>query len=77
MFTAKHCAGCHNDPAGGAPKLTGVKDSFTAAAMVSALWHHGPAMLDQMKAKEFDGRVSTARKWRTSIAYLNAKQGGK
>src|ERR1019366_7116815 len=51
VFTAKRCAVCHNDGTGGAPKLTGVKDSFTAATMVSALWHHGPGMLDQMKAK--------------------------
>jgi mono/diheme cytochrome c family protein len=77
VFAAKHCAGCHNDPAGGAPKLTGVKDSFTAATMVSALWHHGPAMLDQMKAKgirwpRFDGSEMA-----NLIAYLNAKQGGK
>jgi mono/diheme cytochrome c family protein len=77
MFAAKRCAACHNDPAGGAPKLTGSKDSFAAATMVSALWHHGPGMLDQMKAKgilwpRFDGSEMA-----NLIAYLNAQNGGK
>ena len=49
VFTAKHGAACHEDSASGAPKLAG--RAFSGVAMVSALWHHGPQMLDRMKAK--------------------------
>jgi mono/diheme cytochrome c family protein len=77
VFTAKRCAVCHNDVTGSAPKLTGLKDAFTAATMVSALWHHGPGMLDQMITKgiawpRFDGSEMA-----NLIAYLNVRNGGK
>jgi mono/diheme cytochrome c family protein len=69
VFAAKHCAACHADSSSGAPKLTG---SFTGTAMVSALWHHGPRMLQQMTAKgvrwpRFDGREMS-----DLIAWLNS-----
>jgi mono/diheme cytochrome c family protein len=77
VFTARRCAACHSDSTGGAPKLTEMRRSFSAAAMVSALWHHGSGMLDQMKAKgiawpRFDGSEMA-----NIIAYLNAQNGGK
>jgi mono/diheme cytochrome c family protein len=74
VFRSKRCSACHNDPASGAPKLTGSGRAFTAATIVSALWRHGPRMLEQMKAKgiawpRFDGPDMA-----NLIAYLN---GGK
>ena len=77
VLTAKRCAVCHNDPSSGAPKLAEMKSTFSAATMVSALWHHGPGMLDRMKAKgmawpRFDGSEMA-----NLIAYLNAQNGGK
>ena len=45
VFAAKHCASCH-EGAGKAPKLAG---TFNGTTMVSALWRHGPAMLEQMR----------------------------
>ena len=62
VFAAKHCAACHD-------KLAG---PFTGTAMVSALWHHGPKMLEQMTAKgvrwpRFDGREMS-----DLIAWLNS-----
>ncbi len=72
VFVAKHCATCHNDRSSGAPNLAG--RSYTAATMVSALWHHGPAMSEQMKSRHmvwprFDG-------WDMAnlIAYLNTRK---
>ena len=62
VFTAKHCATCHNDPSSGAPKITGVGRSFSAITMVSVLWHHGPRMLDQMKSQGH--RVAALRRRR-------------
>jgi mono/diheme cytochrome c family protein len=77
VFTAKHCASCHNDPSSGAPKLTGADRSFTVTTMVSALWHHGPQMLDRMKSKgiawpRFDGPEMA-----NLVAYLNSENRAK
>jgi len=70
VFAAKHCASCHNDPASGAPKLSG--RSFDSATMMSALWHHGPNMLDQMKAKNINWPRFEGRQMSDLLAYLNA-----
>ena len=77
VFMAKHCATCHDDGTSGAPKLAGAGRTFTALTMVSALWHHGPQMLDQMKTKgiawpRFDGPEMA-----NLVAYLNAQNGRK
>ena len=77
VFAAKRCAVCHNDPASGAPKLTGSKDSFTAATIVTALWHHGPGMFDQMKAKGIPWPRFDGSEMANLIAYLNVRNGGK
>ena len=50
-FIAKHCADCHQGAAGAAPKLIGGGQTFTSPSMVAALWHHGPAMLQQMQSR--------------------------
>jgi mono/diheme cytochrome c family protein len=76
VFASKRCAACHNDPSTGAPKITEMQRSFSAATMVSSLWHHGPGMLDQMKTKgiawpRFDGSEMA-----NLIAYLNAQNQG-
>jgi hypothetical protein len=42
--------------------------------MVSALWHHGPQMLDQMKAKNIAWPRLTGADMANLVAYLN---GGK
>jgi cytochrome c2 len=51
--------------------------AFTAAAMVSALWHHGPAMLDQMKTKGIAWPRFDSSEMANLVAYLNAQNGGK
>jgi hypothetical protein len=45
--------------------------------MVSALWHHGPGMLDQMKAKGIPWPHFDGPEMANLIAYLNAQNGGK
>ena len=74
VFTVKHCASCHNDASSGAPKLTGFGGSFTAASMVSALWHHGPRMLDQMKANNVAWPRFGGAEMANLIAYLNSRK---
>jgi cytochrome c2 len=72
VFTAKPCAGCHSSGASGAPRLVGSGREFSGASMVSALWRHGPAMLEKMKSQgtrwpRFDGSEMA-----DLIGYLNS-----
>jgi cytochrome c551/c552 len=74
VFTAKRCVTCHGGTSVDAPKLTG---SFTGITMASALWHHGPKMLEKMQSQgvrwpRFDGREMS-----DLIAYLNSAERGK
>ncbi len=77
VFTAKGCAGCHSNGASGAPKIVGTGRRYSGASMVSALWQHGPTMLERMKAQgtpwpRFDGSQMS-----DLIAYLNSGSGSK
>jgi mono/diheme cytochrome c family protein len=76
VFAAKHCAACHENPASGAPKLSGADRSFSAATMVSALWHHGPRMLDQMKTKGISWPRFDGPEMANLVAYLNRQGDG-
>jgi mono/diheme cytochrome c family protein len=71
-FTAKSCATCHNDAAGGAPKLGKGKDSYSDITMVAALWDHGPQMLESMTARKLAWPRFTAQEMSDVIAYLNS-----
>ena len=78
VFAAKRCATCHNDASHnnastGAPKLAGTDRSFSAATSVSVLWHHGPQMLDQMKAKGIAWPRFGGSDMANLIAYLNGQ----
>jgi mono/diheme cytochrome c family protein len=73
VFSVKGCAGCHTDPTSGAPRLTGVGRAFSGAAMVSALWRHGPAMLESMKKKGTPWPRFNGREMSDLIGYLNSK----
>jgi cytochrome c2 len=79
VFVAKKCTVCHegasNKAKEGAPKITGGARTFSGASMVSALWHHGPRMLDQMKSQNVAWPRFDARDMSNLIAYLN--QGSK
>ncbi len=72
VFTAKRCAVCHNDPASGAPKLPAPGKSFDGPAMVSALWAHGPQMLQQMQSKGIEWPRFQSGQMSNLIAYLNS-----
>ena len=64
VFTVKRCATCHTEVPG--------QHSFTGSTMVSALWHHGPRMLEQMSAKGIPWPRFDAREMSDLIAYLNS-----
>ena len=72
VFAEKSCATCHNDPASGAPKLAQGKDAYSDITMVSALWGHGPRMLELMNQKKLPWPRFTAQQMSDLIAYLNS-----
>ena len=72
VFNAKRCVVCHEDGRGGAPKLSG--RMFSGITMVSALWHHGPKMLDEMKAKNISWPRFEGTQMSDLIAFLNAHE---
>ena len=73
VFATKHCASCHDNPSTGAPRLAG--RSFSGVTMVSALWHHGPRMLDQMRTKGIAWPRFEGAQMSDLIAFLNSAKG--
>jgi mono/diheme cytochrome c family protein len=75
VFTSKRCVVCHEDPSSGAPRIGG--GTFSGVAMVSALWHHGPRMLDGMKAKKISWPRFEGSQMSDLIAFLSSDSGRK
>ncbi len=72
-FVAKQCSVCHDDRASDAPVLSAGKDGFTTVAMVAAIWHHGPAMLDRFHEKNLTWPRFDGTEMSDLIAYLNTR----
>jgi mono/diheme cytochrome c family protein len=72
VFRNKRCATCHNDPSSGAPQLPKTGQPFTSSQMVSALWHHGPQMQEQMKSKSIAWPRFSGKEMADLIAYLSS-----
>jgi mono/diheme cytochrome c family protein len=72
LFVSKHCVDCHSG-AGPGPVLTGKAGIWNGITMVSALWHHGPAMLDEMNRKKIAWPSFGSGEMTDLIAYLNQK----
>jgi len=72
VFAEMSCATCHNDPASGAPSLAKGKDAYSDITLVSALWEHGPKMLELMTQKKIEWPRFTAQQMSDLIAYLNS-----
>jgi mono/diheme cytochrome c family protein len=71
VFSAKRCNSCHGVSSSGAPDLIAAHAPFNGATMVSALWRHGPGMLQQMKQKGVPWPRFTGNEMADLIAYLN------
>lgn len=53
VFAKRGCAACHGDDAEGTqsgPRLKANQQPFTAVSFASALWRHGPNMIDRAEA---------------------------
>lgn len=72
VYTEKNCATCHDSGAG--PKLARGKDGHSQITIVSALWGHGPRMLELMNEKKLAWPQFTAPQMSDLIAYLNTLQ---
>ena len=77
VFSAKRCATCHDDASSGAPKLQSAGNSFSAAVMVAALWHHGPVMLERMRGLKIAWPRFETPEMSDVIAYLNSQERSK
>jgi len=74
VFESKKCESCHNNAASGAPPLTRGPGNYSAVSMVSALWEHGPAMLEKMKQQNVAWPHLSQNEMTNLIAYLNSPQ---
>jgi mono/diheme cytochrome c family protein len=72
VFAEKSCAACHNDPSSGAPQVAKGKGAYSAITMISALWEHGPRMLDLMNQRKTEWPRFTAQQMSDLIAYFNS-----
>lgn len=70
VFENKRCAMCHENAQSGAPRLAGQAPG-TSFEMVSALWHHGPAMLDKMNQQKLRWPRFNVKEMANLVAYLN------
>ncbi len=75
VYRTKQCVVCHEQDRAQthAPELTQLTERFSAVTLTSALWRHGPAMMEAMKARkiawpEFHGAEMT-----NLIAFLNGR----
>jgi mono/diheme cytochrome c family protein len=70
-FAEKGCAGCHG-AGSAAPKLGKGKDAYSEVSIISALWEHGPRMLERMTERKQAWPRFTAQQMTDLIAYLNS-----
>jgi cytochrome c2 len=72
VFETKQCATCHGQ--GTAPKIEG-NAQFSDVMLVSALWKHGPRMLETLKSKNMTWPQLTAGQMSDLVAYLAKPEG--
>jgi mono/diheme cytochrome c family protein len=77
VFSAKNCARCHAGDSPVGPRLDAKNQSFSAPRIVAGLWHHGPAMLGQMRQQNIPWPRFTAREMADLVAYLDSSGQGR
>jgi mono/diheme cytochrome c family protein len=70
LYVRKGCQSCHGDTGEGHGPV-GNGGRFSAASMVSAVWSHGPAMLDEMQNSGREWPTLSGRDVADLIAFLN------
>jgi mono/diheme cytochrome c family protein len=75
LFVEKRCAVCHQvGGVGGVigPNLDRLAQSSAAIAIAAAMWNHGPAMAEAMRASKIERPSFTGTELRDLIAYLKS-----
>lgn len=76
LFTSKGCIQCHQiGGVGGVlgPSLDAVGQSGAPMNLAAAMWNHGPAMAEAMRAQGIERPNLTASELRDLVAYLRAR----
>jgi mono/diheme cytochrome c family protein len=76
IFNAKRCVECHSG-AGPGPVLADKAGTWNGITMVSALWRHGPAMLNEMQRRKIAWPAFRSGEMTDLIGYLNQKGANK
>jgi mono/diheme cytochrome c family protein len=75
VFRQKHCVDCHEGGRHGAPPLPGQGRKFSEVTIISALWRHGPQMLQRMRQANIAWpRFNDPEQVADLLAYLNSVQ---
>jgi cytochrome c2 len=75
VYEAKGCVNCHETrrAATGAPDLSQVPEEFSPITLTSALWRHGPSMLEAMRRQGLTWPEFETSEMTDLIAYLNSR----
>jgi mono/diheme cytochrome c family protein len=79
LFSEKKCIVCHQVGGTGGvvgPNLDSLNQFASPIYVASAMWNHGPAMAEVMKAKGVERPTFTAQELRDLIAFLAPATGG-
>jgi len=75
VFMDRHCSSCHVSGQHGAPQLPGQARKYSEVTIISALWRHGPQMLNRMKQAGIGWpQFGNAQELADLVAYLNSVQ---
>ena len=74
-YEEKSCAKCHESrsPETGAPDLSQATEVYSPITLTSAVWRHGPSMMDRMKRQKIEWPEFEGSEMADLIAYLNSK----
>jgi cytochrome c2 len=75
IFKVLRCADCHAGGTHGAPQLPGQARHYSEVSIISAIWGHGPQMLNRMKQAGIAWpQFANPQELVNLIAYLNSIQ---
>jgi mono/diheme cytochrome c family protein len=76
VFTERGCAGCHGSDAEGTrkgPRLKAGPEAFTTVSFTTALWRHGPKMIDRAEESGVKWPILQATDIGDLVSFLNER----